>query len=258
MAVIGILICEILELEFAELLGGDAAIDRISVLEDRRSARLIELLEAKPVQRLQRLPHVRAFHSEPGFAVETLVRVLEMGLHRSRAVLRDALHSAAQELRPRVDAVLLGYGLCGNALDDPRDLLGIDVPVFFTTSGGRTVDDCVCLCLGGRDRYCAEVRKVPGTFFLTPGWLRHWRRGFEPGPNVGSAPGVGRILKGYERALLVKNPALADAAQQLAGEEFCRETGLRLATCQGSTHLLAEAWAETKRAVCVAERSESP
>ena len=46
MGVLGVLTCEILELEFAELLATDRDVGRISVLEDERSAHLIEALES--------------------------------------------------------------------------------------------------------------------------------------------------------------------------------------------------------------------
>lgn len=44
MAVIGILICEILELEFAHLLATDAQVARLTVLDDSFSSCFIETL----------------------------------------------------------------------------------------------------------------------------------------------------------------------------------------------------------------------
>ncbi len=255
MSVIGIITCEILELEFALLLGEDAEVGRVSVLEDRRSTRLIELLEAQPLPGLHRLPHVHAFHAEPAESVEVLLRVLEIGLHRNRAVLREALAAAARALRPHVDALLLGYGLCGNALDDPQAVLDVDVPVFLPTDQGHPVDDCVGLCLGGRDGYYAEQRKVPGTFFLTPGWSQHWKRMLDSHGEA-SQPGLKRVLAGYERALLVQTPALADDEMLLRGAEFCRQTGLRLEVRQGTMELLTAAWAAAKSFVQAKTRAD--
>ena len=45
MSVIGILTCEILELEFAHLLGSDPEIGRVTVIEDEYSETLIAQLE---------------------------------------------------------------------------------------------------------------------------------------------------------------------------------------------------------------------
>lgn len=246
MAVIGILTCEVLEREFARLLGGDAALARISVLEDRHSVRLIELLDAGQQRRLRRLPHVHAFRAEPDDALEALVRVLELGLHRNRKVLRSALVKAAHELRPHVSALLLGYGLCGNALDDPRTVLDLDIPVFLPMDGDHPVDDCVALCLGGRTTYYGEQRQVAGTFFLTPGWSQHWRRMFDARSGEVALPGLKRVLAGYERALLVHTQALDKAEMQRRGIEFSRLTGLRLESRQGTVALLESAWNDAK------------
>ncbi|NJD06972.1 MAG: DUF1638 domain-containing protein [Methylococcaceae bacterium] len=249
MAVIGILTCEILEFEFAWLLGGDAEIGRISVLEDRRSARLIRLLETEQRVSLQCLPHVHAFRPEPGQPLEVLVRVLEVGLHRTRSVLRSALAKAAQELRPRVDALLLGYGLCGNALEDPREVLDVDVPVFLPMDQDRPVDDCVALCLGGRELYCAEQHATPGTFFLPPGWSQHWQRILDPDAGELAEPSLRRVFAGYQRALMVPTPVLAEAEMLRRGQEFSRSTGLRLERREGTVAALVAAWAAAKNCI---------
>ena len=255
MAVIGIITCEVLELEFATILGSDAEIGRVSILENRQSAQLIELLEAQPIHNLQRLPHVHAFQPEPNEALEVLIRVLELGLHRNRKVLRDALTKTAHELRPHVNALLLGYGLCGNALEDPRAVLDVDVPVFLPIDHDHPVDDCVALCLGGRDCYYAEQRKIPGTFFLTPGWSKHWQRMLDPRSGEMAQPGLKRLLAGYERALLVLTPALTDVEMLRRGEEFSRKTGLRLEVRQGTMALLTRAWSAAK---CFVESTAAP
>lgn len=47
MGVLGILTCEVLELEFAHLLVRDPEIRRITVIEDKRSKRLVEVLQSR-------------------------------------------------------------------------------------------------------------------------------------------------------------------------------------------------------------------
>lgn len=247
MAVLGIITCEVLELEFSALLAADTELGRVSVLEDRSSLRLIDSLETTPLHDLRRIPHVHAFHADPTVPIEVLVRVLEMGLHRSKAVLRAALRTAAHQLRPVVDALLLGYGLCGNALDDPRAVLDVDVPVILPMDHGHPVDDCVALCLGGRAPYSEEQRRTPGTFFLTPGWSQHWKRMLDPRSSQMAQPALARLLTDYERALLVATPALTYDELLRRGAEFCRTTGLRLEVRQGTMALLTAAWTGAKR-----------
>jgi hypothetical protein len=249
MAVLGIITCEILEMEFARLLSEDTEIRRISILEDSCSARLIELLEGYQASHLQRLPHPHAFVPEPGMPLEVLVRVLELGLHRSSRVLNGALTKAIQALHSRVDALLLGYGMCGGGLADVQTLVDADTPLFQPMDGDRPVDDCVALCLGGRERYYSEQRKNAGTFFLTPGWSRHWRRMLDMATGKVSQPGLKRLLSGYERALLVQTSAMAHDQQQRCAVEFVHETGLCLETQLGTMAPLTVAWEAAKAAV---------
>ncbi len=257
MAVIGIITCEILDLECATLLSEESEVSRISVLEDNSSAHFIELLEERQVLHMQRLPHPHAFVPEPSMPLEVLVQVMELGLHRTRRLLRGELTKAVQAMRPYVDAILLGYGMCGGALADVREVADMDVPLFQPMDGDHPVDDCVALCLGGRERYYGEQRKRAGTFFLTPGWSRHWRKMLDMGSGRVSQPGLGRLLSGYERALLVETPALAGEELQRNSVEFARQTGLRLEMQSGTMAPLIEAWDAAKTSVLNKSRSAS-
>lgn len=249
MAVIGILTCEILELEFAWLLRDDTDVERISVLQDSHSARLIELLEAHRAPDLHCLPHPHAFTPEPDSSLEVLVRVLAMGLHRNPRVLRNALARSAQALRPCIDVLLLGYGLCGGAADAAREVVDMDIPVYQPMDDNHPVDDCVALCLGGRERYYGEQRRIAGTYFLTPGWSRHWRRMLDPCAGEVPQPGLKRLLRDYQRVLLIESPALPDQELQRRGAEFGRLTGLRLETQPGTLAPLTAAWNAAKAAL---------
>ena len=77
MAVLGVLTCEILELEFAHLLVKDHEVARITVLDDSRSARFIEALNSESVENLRRIPDITGFDPKPSGNLEVLVRVLE-------------------------------------------------------------------------------------------------------------------------------------------------------------------------------------
>ena len=87
---------------------------------------------------------------------------LEYGLHS----LPKHLKLAVQEGIDRIESpslVVLGYGLCGNGLDDIR-------------AGKHTLvipkaDDCVAIFMGSRQRYMTQFKKNPGTYYLTKGWF---------------------------------------------------------------------------------------
>ena len=179
MAVIGVLTCEILELEFANLLGTDTDVCRISVLDDERSVRLTAALEFMGTPNIHRISDIKAFSSTLENHTEVLIRVLELGLHNRKQTLQEGLINAALEFGPYVDALLLGYGLCGNALEKPGELLSeAGVPVFIPMDEDHPVDDCIGLLIGGRECYYKEQCKVAGTFFMIPGWTYHWKRIF--------------------------------------------------------------------------------
>ena len=87
---------------------------------------------------------------------------IESGLHKYPDKLKDSLQEQLDKISG-VDRVLLGFGLCGNAICGlkARDF-SIIVP---------RVDDCISLLIGSM-----EIRKNysdRGTYFLTKGWLDH-------------------------------------------------------------------------------------
>ncbi len=180
MGVLGVLTCEILELEFAELLAVDRDVSRITVLEDERSAHLIEALESINKDNVNRITDLNAFTPAEEISLEVLVGVLELALHNRKHTLQQGLIEAALAFGPLVDALMLGYGLCGNAFEKPEELLSdAGVPVFIPMDGDHPVDDCIGLLIGGRERYYGEQCQVAGTFFMIPGWTYHWKRMFE-------------------------------------------------------------------------------
>jgi len=91
------------------------------------------------------------------------VDYLDQDLHRSPEKLKKTLRDYLDGVDPGYDTIVLGYGLCSNALD------GITAP-----PAGLIIPrahDCITLFLGARDRYDRAFHDQPGTYYLTPGWL---------------------------------------------------------------------------------------
>lgn len=89
--------------------------------------------------------------------------VLDFGLHNNPKSLRIALQNAIDSSAPDIETILLGYGLCSQAVVGLR-------------SGSRTliiprVDDCIAIFLGSAAEYQKQYRSVPGTYYLTKGWI---------------------------------------------------------------------------------------
>lgn len=89
--------------------------------------------------------------------------VLDFGLHTNPKSLKKALQNAINSSAPDIETILLGYGLCSLAVVGLR-------------SGNRTliiprVDDCIAIFLGSTAEYQKQHHIVPGTYYLTKGWI---------------------------------------------------------------------------------------
>ena len=248
MPILGILTCEILELEFAQLLITDKDIDRITVLENSRSVRMLDELEPAETQNLNRITDFKFFAPDPENRLEVLVQVLELGLHNRKKLLQEGLVEAAHAMGSRVDALLLGYGLCGNALEKPQELLGeAGVPLFIPLDEDHPVDDCIGLLIGGRNRYYAEQCQVAGTFFMIPGWTTHWKRMFELECGNLSLEMAKRLFKDYERSLLISTPIMSLEEMKQNSRAFNELFDLRTEVCKGTLDILHKTWDAAKK-----------
>jgi hypothetical protein len=73
------------------------------------------------------------------------------------------LQLAIDQTDPEFSTILVGYGLCANAI------LGIHTRTFQLVF--PKVDDCIALYLGSREEYIRQLKIAPGTFFLSKGWI---------------------------------------------------------------------------------------
>ena len=256
---IGVLTCRILELEWAHLLTRDPDVARITVVGEEHASGLIESIrsEGGAVQIVPGLPPSRASEDTPAAGeprIDVIVRVLQLGLHSRKRSLQEGIVQAAGDLGRHVDVIVLGYGLCGNALQDPAALLsGCGVPVFIPMDEDHPVDDCVGLIIGGRENYYAEQCREPGTFFMTAGWTRHWRTMFTGGGSSCDAATAKLLFAEYKRSLLVLSPVLDEGEMREQIGEFNSSYGLRTEAVQGSLDILEATWREAKQHLLSAE-----
>lgn len=89
--------------------------------------------------------------------------ILEFGLHNTPDRLHDVLQQAVDETKGEVDTILFGYGMCS------KGTLGLQSRRFSLVI--PKVDDCIALFLGSRAEYQRQSSLVPGTFYLTRGWI---------------------------------------------------------------------------------------
>jgi hypothetical protein len=89
--------------------------------------------------------------------------VLDFGLHTNPKSLKKALQNTINSSAPDIETILLGFGLCSQAVVGLR-------------SGSRTLiiprlDDCIAIFLGSTAEYQKQYRSEPGTYYLTKGWI---------------------------------------------------------------------------------------
>jgi len=92
-------------------------------------------------------------------------RYLPAGLHDVGAKgMRERIQQAINEADSlRYDAIVLGYGLCGNGLLDLRSLT---TPLVVPRA-----HDCITLLIGDRRRYRYYFEANPGVYFRSAGWV---------------------------------------------------------------------------------------
>lgn len=99
---------------------------------------------------------------------------LPQGLHDDPARMQRELQAAINraEANPEIGALVLVYGLCSRGVENLRHAR---CPLVIARA-----HDCVTLFLGDKERYAAQQRDFPGTYWYNPGWIRG---GASPGPD---------------------------------------------------------------------------
>ncbi len=163
------------------------------------------------------------------------INYFDYGLHRLPDKMTWTLQEAIDSIE-QPSLVVLGYGLCGNGLNGIK-------------AGRHTlliprVDDCIALLLGSRQAYFREFESVPGTYYLSKGWLEsgsHPLKEYEEykqkyGPED-AAWIMDQQYQHYERlAMVAHNQEDLDkyrpAAQEVA--RYCERWGFRYEEILGS------------------------
>jgi hypothetical protein len=163
------------------------------------------------------------------------VHFMDYGLHRVPGKMTASL----QDVLDGIDSpslVVLGYGLCGNGLRGLR-------------AGQHTllvprVDDCIALLLGSYHTYIREFQAVPGTYYLSKGWLESGSHPLKEYQEYVAKYGPDEALwlmdqqyQHYERLVLVAHTqADLDTYRAQAQEvaQFCQRWGMRYQEILGS------------------------
>lgn len=97
----------------------------------------------------------------PGDDVE--IRYLDQGLHMTPKKMAPAIQEQVDLVSGRFHEIVLGYGLCANGIVGVRaGEQGLYAP---------RSHDCIALFMGSCETYRTAIKKRPGTFYLTAGWI---------------------------------------------------------------------------------------
>ena len=164
-------------------------------------------------------------------------QTLDFGLHVNPEELRRTLQDAVDASAAEMDTIILGYGLCSQAV--------IGLQANGCTLVVPQVDDCIAIFLGSRAAYRQQSRAEPGTYYLTKGWIE-----------VGDSPFAeyDRLVERYGQAqadrvisIMLRNysqQALINTGQYELERyrDYARRTaarfGLRYEEIEGSTELV--------------------
>ena len=124
--------------------------------------------------------------------------VLDFGLHIRPERLRGALQGAIDAASESADTIILGYGLCSQAV--------IGLRANGCTLVVPRVDDCIAIFLGSDGAYREQQRAQPGSYYLTKGWIE-----------VSDT-----LLDEYERAVEQYGQQQADRVMQIMLRNYTR------------------------------------
>ena len=94
---------------------------------------------------------------------EVQTQTLDFGLHLRPDGLRRSLQEAIDASAGTADTIILGYGLCSQAV--------VGLYSKTCTLVVPRVDDCIAIFLGSRAAYREQAGREPGTYYLTKGWI---------------------------------------------------------------------------------------
>lgn len=172
-------------------------------------------------------------HLPPGVEHE----VLDFGLHVNPDALRHTLQQAIDRLSDRADTIILGYGLCSQAVVGLRaNNCTLVVP---------KVDDCIAIFLGSGEAYREQTSATPGTYYLTKGWIEAGDSPFAEFDTLAAQYGeekarwvMSQVLKNYTRLALINTGQY----EMERYRDYCRHTaerfGLRYEEIPGSDALV--------------------
>ena len=164
-------------------------------------------------------------------------QTLDFGLHVNPGELKISLQKAIDETSPSIKHIVLGYGLCSQAIIGLKsDTSTLIIP---------RVDDCIAIFLGSKTAYRNQNSSEPGTYYLTKGWIKTNSTPFDEFESIAKQYGYAKaccilhqLFKNYTRLAFI-DTGLADLEQyRLKTRDLASRFGLKYENIQGSDVLI--------------------
>lgn len=120
--------------------------------------------------------------------------ILDFGRHNTPKTLKKKLQECIDRSN-KSETLIIGYGLCSQAVIGLKaNHCRLVIP---------KVDDCIALVMGSTWTYREQVRKDPGTYYLTKAWIRVCDSPFEAHDRLETQYGPEKA--GYITETMLKN-----------------------------------------------------
>ncbi len=166
------------------------------------------------------------------------LREMPWGLHIDPDKLLAEVRQQIEEMQDHVNVIVLGYGRC-QSLDRLGDNFKVEVLL-------PEAEDCIGVLLGQK-QYEEQIKHIPGTWFLSPGWTRmgtefvfHELQLNRFGPKgIDPLKLARRLLEGFSRALYIDMQP-CDEIEDLRpkAQQIANDLDLRLEETKGSFSML--------------------
>jgi hypothetical protein len=168
---LGMIVCPMLEDEAIYNIKNDPEIDDVYLVNTAFNETIIPKLKQHGVN-YQTISTVKALSGDfDKDRYSVIIWVMFMGLHEDIDMLNMEITNQIITMCRSVDSIMLYYGRCGRGLDNICKWAEANIPIpvmIFRNRDGTICDDCICVPVGGTDRYLNLVRKYPGRLYFTP------------------------------------------------------------------------------------------
>jgi hypothetical protein len=173
----------------------------------------------------------------PHLPPDMTYEVLDFGLHVNPDALRTALQEVIDRVSRTADTIILGYGLCSQAV--------VGLCANECTLVVPKVDDCIAIFLGSGEAYREQSRYAPGTYYLTKGWIEAGDSPFDEYDGLVQQYGeekaqrlMDRMLKNYTRLALINTGQYELERYREYSRRTAERFGLRYEEIPGSDALV--------------------